>query len=103
MEKKEDKKEFSDFIFDNLEGESDGWQTGYNYGEVIKAMNYAYNLGVDSSAEKAEVLMTLNNIPFVSNTFSVTTDYKTINGETESLERKYSVFKPSIQNLKIIT
>lgn len=40
--------EFSNFIFDELESESDGWCSRYDYGEVIKAMNHAYNLAVQN-------------------------------------------------------
>lgn len=66
-----------------------------------RAIKEIYNLGIEASAEKSEVLMTINDVPFVSSNFSVTTDHRTINGEMESIERKYVVYKPSILNLKI--
>ena len=44
---------FDDFIFDKMESESDGWQSAYTYKEVIKAMEYAYNLALDHAAENA--------------------------------------------------
>jgi len=68
---------------------------------IIALLKEVYNSGIQHSSEKAEVLMTLNDIPFVSNNFSITTDHKTLDGDTEALTRKYTVFKPSILNLQI--
>lgn len=54
--------EFSNFIFDELESESDGWCSRYDYGEVMKAMRYAYNLAISNMKDNYMSITTRESI-----------------------------------------
>lgn len=58
--------------------------------EILMAS--AYNLALEHAAEKAEVLNSVNGVPFVANKFSYT---------NEDITRTYCVYKTGILNLKI--
>lgn len=55
MNKQEIENKLEDIIFQKLESDSDGWQSTYNYSEVIKGMKESFNLALQLAAENVEM------------------------------------------------